>query len=177
MVGRAALAVGEWAARIPRPAALVLAAAEMAVIFALSSREIVIETSLPFLVDVAANLVHVGLYGVLAGLLFVGLGRHPAGSMGRGSGRDPRTAAAKAIRSWADAVPAALAALYGATDEWHQSMVPGRTPSALDLATDVLAAGAAVALLRAMRDDGDSVPRAALAWTSLAVATAILGAL
>jgi len=37
-----------------------------------------------------------------------------------------------------------LALLYGISDEWHQSFVPGRTPDIRDVITD--AAGAAVAL-------------------------------
>ena len=37
------------------------------------------------------------------------------------------------------------AILYGVTDEWHQSFVPGRTPDIRDIATDAI--GAAVGLL------------------------------
>jgi VanZ family protein len=38
----------------------------------------------------------------------------------------------------------ALAVAYGVVDEWHQSAVPGRTPSAVDLVTDGLGAAFAV---------------------------------
>src|SRR5690606_9601591 len=38
-----------------------------------------------------------------------------------------------------------LAVLYGLSDEWHQSFVPGRTPDVLDVLTDGI--GAAVGLL------------------------------
>ena len=38
-----------------------------------------------------------------------------------------------------------LAVLYGVTDEWHQSFVPGRTPDVLDIVTDAI--GAATGLL------------------------------
>ena len=38
----------------------------------------------------------------------------------------------------------AIAALYGLSDEFHQSFVPGRTMTVVDLAFDVVGAGAAL---------------------------------
>jgi VanZ family protein len=51
----------------------------------------------------------------------------------------------------AAAVPAAMAAAlaYAATDEWHQSFVPGRTATARDVAIDGI--GIALAALAATR--------------------------
>ena len=76
---------------------------------------------------------HFVTYGVLAALVVWGL-----------------TDRAPARTTWAAAAAAvALAALYGASDEWHQSFVPGREVSALDLAADTAGAAVAAAVLRA----------------------------
>ena len=100
------------------------AAAWMAVIFALSQR-----SSVPTL-GVGRGLVssagHFVFYGVLATLLWRGLPPR------RFSGR---------VRLGAAFV---ITVLFGASDEFHQSFVPGREVSAVDLAVD--ASGAAVAL-------------------------------
>jgi VanZ family protein len=45
---------------------------------------------------------------------------------------------------------AAVAGAYGATDEWHQSYVPGRSADPLDLAADVLGAAAGAGLAAAL---------------------------
>ena len=76
---------------------------------------------------------HSVTYGVLVALLVWGL-----------TDRSP------ARMTWATAaVAVALAALYGASDEWHQSFVPGREASALDLAADVSGAAMAAIAVRA----------------------------
>lgn len=57
---------------------------------------------------------------------------------------------APARTTWAIAAAAVvLTALYGASDEWHQSFVPGRETSRLDLAADTAGAVLAAAGLRA----------------------------
>jgi VanZ family protein len=68
------------------------------------------------------KLLHGLAYAALGALLVPGL---------RVAGCSPRGAFLVAV---------ALAALYGATDEFHQSFVPGRTADVLDWAADTLGA-------------------------------------
>lgn len=76
---------------------------------------------------------HFGTYAVLCALIVWGL-----------------TDRAPARTTWSmAAAAAALAALYGASDEWHQSFVPGRHASALDVAADAAGAVLAAVGLRA----------------------------
>jgi VanZ family protein len=42
-------------------------------------------------------------------------------------------------------LPVAIALLYGITDEWHQSYVPGRSPDVRDVVADTV--GAVLAML------------------------------
>ena len=66
---------------------------------------------------------------------------------------------------WAIRVAAlawASAALYAATDEWHQAFVPGRTSSACDVLIDSCGAAIGLLLLK-MRTSPAKQPEAALA--------------
>jgi VanZ family protein len=76
---------------------------------------------------------HFVTYGVLAALLVWAI-------TDRAPSRTTWMVAAAAV---------ALAALYGASDEWHQSFVPGREVSALDFAADTAGAALAAGGLRA----------------------------
>ena len=76
---------------------------------------------------------HLVTYGVLGALLVWGL-----------TNRSP------ARTTWSIAAAAVvLAVLYGVSDEWHQSFVPGREVSALDLTADAAGAVLAAVGLRA----------------------------
>jgi VanZ family protein len=76
-------------------------------------------------------------------------------SEGRWAGSDPRGSADGHKASDAPVAPPrhslllALGYLYGALDEWHQSFVPGRTPSVTDWVADMVGVtlGYALALL------------------------------
>ena len=66
------------------------------------------------------KVVHAGMYGVLAGLVATGMRR---------SGR----AYSSRVVFW---VPVIFAATYGASDEFHQYFVPGRSCDILDEVSD-----------------------------------------
>jgi VanZ family protein len=88
---------------------------------------------------------HLGLYGVLGGTL--AWGRDASGS------RVPH------------AILVLVGVLYGVSDEWHQSFVPGRDPSFGDLAADTLGTlvgyGSVSTFLTRRRLAGDRSPPAA----------------
>lgn len=98
----------------------------MGVIFALSH-----QPTLPYPEDLDAMVVstlgHVTVYAVLAALVWWALPGVPGG--------------------WRSALAVAIAALYGVTDEWHQSFVPGRSPDVRDLLADTIGAVIAVLLI------------------------------
>jgi VanZ family protein len=118
------------------------AALYAAVIYALSAQA----DPLPFLPPgflLHDKILHGLAYAALGALLVPGL---------RVAGCSPRCAFLVAM---------ALGALYGATDEFHQSFVPGRTADALDWVADTLgaalgasAAAAATLALRRPRGAG-----------------------
>lgn len=99
-----------------------------AVIFALSSRSTIPQ---PFGLSslISSVLGHLGAYAILGALLAIAL---------RSSGCPPARA------SW---LAVLLATLYGISDEWHQSFVPGRHPSLGDVLTDTIGATLGVAVL------------------------------
>ena len=110
------------------------AALYAAVLFALSAQP----NPLPFLPPellLQDKLLHGLAYTVLGALLVPGF---------RGAGCSARSAVLLAV---------ALASVYGATDEFHQSFVPGRNADVLDWVADTLGAalGAAAATTLALR--------------------------
>lgn len=103
---------------------------ELALIFYLSSQS----RPLSFLPDrffTYDKVLHFLEYGVLGALL---------ARAASGAGARPR---------WSVILAAAAGSGYGATDEWHQSFVPGRSCDPFDWTTDIVGAlaGAAVAVL------------------------------
>jgi hypothetical protein len=91
-----------------------------ALIFLASSRSRVMDVGM---VPESDKIAHFAVYGLLATLVC---------RLGHG---------------WRAAAGALLvASLYGATDEWHQSFVPGRTPQVADWIADTVGAALAVGL-------------------------------
>ena len=109
------------------PGRLVPVVLWMGVIFAFSSREDVPKPP-GFSLDVTSVAGHLSVYAVLAALAWWALG---------GLVRSPRQRMAAAF---------CIAILYGLSDEWHQSFVPGRTPDAWDLVVDAIGAMIGIAV-------------------------------
>ena len=103
------------------------AAAWMGVIFALSAQHH-FPTTFGVSIEFTAVAGHLFIYSVLAALLYGGL----PSALGRGR----RAALAFAI-----------AVGYSASDEFHQSFVPGRDASLGDLLVDAIAAGSTLAIV------------------------------
>lgn len=124
---RGIAAVARGLAALPRPVAALATVAWMGFVFWLSSgrRELLPSGWFSSLVN---NAGHAGIFGVLALLA----------SRAAGSG---------SRASWTGF---AVAVLYGATDEWHQSHVPGRTASVVDWATDAVGAAGALWIVAAV---------------------------
>lgn len=96
----------------------VMALAWMALIFYLSSQEFI---PVPGVIEGQDKLMHFGAYAAL-GLFIAGGWRRPG-----------------QVLSWRDLAMAVLVVIaYGASDEFHQSFVPGRDVSTWDLVADSL---------------------------------------
>lgn len=90
-------------------------------------------------------LAHVIVYAVLG--VALGWGRWMSG--GREAARRPPS----------HALLLGLGYLYGALDEWHQSFVPGRTPSVVDWVADVVGVTLGYAVALAFMEWGGGVDR------------------
>lgn len=112
---------------------LLLTLAYCAGIWWISSRPDVPES--PFAFPGQDKVAHAVIYGGLAGVVYLGLCRS-------GRYRSPR------LLFW---VPVAFAFLYGILDEWHQSFVPPREPSAADILADTVGALLVMTLAYALR--------------------------
>ncbi|HHB76948.1 MAG TPA: VanZ family protein [Desulfobulbus sp.] len=76
------------------------------------------------------KLLHAGIYGVLAATTMFAVQEN-----------------SKHVRPYMVGVFVILfCLLYGVSDEWHQSFVPGRTPSIFDIAADIVGAVVVVVL-------------------------------
>lgn len=92
-----------------------------AVLFLLSASPDVPGAGWLAVVPWADKVAHAGLYAVLGATL--------AWANHRGGRRSSRTA---------DVLVVGVGAAYGAVDEWHQSLVPGRDASSADFTADVV---------------------------------------
>lgn len=114
-----------------RVAAWGAAAAWGVLIFLLSSQSDPPSPSWLSAVPLYDKMAHFLLYAVLCALLARALRFESAPVLNRG----------------ALIIAVAIAALYGVSDEWHQSFVPGRQPDPLDWTADTLGAICTAAFL------------------------------
>lgn len=115
-----------------RVAAWAAAAAWCALIFTLSHQPDPPGPSWLDAVPFADKIAHFLIYAVLCALLARALRLEPSAL----------------LRRRALVLAVACAVLYGVSDEWHQSFVPGRQPDVMDLAADALGALCAAGLIR-----------------------------
>jgi len=123
-LGRFLVRVGERLLAVPLVLALFAPLAWGVMIWRLSSHSIPLPAESPLFWELVSNLAHAPLFGILT-LLVAAVLLRPAAWPSPGAAR---------------LVPIlALVVAYGITDEWHQSTVPGRDASALDVLTDLVA--------------------------------------
>ena len=89
-------------------------------------------SAIPSAVSVFSPIAHFTEYAVLASLLVFGAGHR-------------RLTVSLAL------LVLLACSVYGASDEFHQSFVPGRTPDPVDWATDTAGAGLAIGAVLAVR--------------------------
>ncbi len=120
-------ATGNFLLRVPWPLALLLLGAWALLIWDLSSQRAPVPVGASPWWELASNLAHAPLFGTLT-LLVAAL------CLRRRDGGWPRPERGRV------ALVLALALGYGVLDELHQSRVPGRDASALDVLTDLVSA-------------------------------------
>lgn len=118
---------GRFLLRVPWPLAWVLVLGWAFLIWDLSSHAVPLPTEKSRLWEFFSNLAHAPLFGILT--LFA------AGILLR-----ERDGAWPRVHLGRSALVAALVLAYGVLDEWHQSRIPGRDSSALDVVTDLTSA-------------------------------------
>src|SRR5262245_27717138 len=120
-------AVGRFLLWVPRPLCALLAIAWAGLIWDLSSHRAPIPLHPNLWWEWISNLAHAPLFGILALLLSAVFLRE----------EESRWPSPRGTRI----APVLLCVLaYGLIDEWHQSTIPGRDASLLDVMTDVVSA-------------------------------------
>ncbi len=128
---RALRRAGSFLLALSPPVAWMLVLAWAGLIWTLSASPVPGAHGQGWIWELLSNLVHAPLFGILA--LFIG-----AACLAPRAGPP----AWPVFRGARVALVLALVCGYGVFDEWHQSLTPGRDPSALDILTDLTGASA-----------------------------------
>jgi VanZ family protein len=140
LLARALRTAGRFLLRVPLPLALLIVALWIVAIWDLSSHRVPIPKGKSLWWEFLSNLAHAPLFGVLTLWIAAVLLRERDGAWPR-----PRLG-----RS---ALVFACVLAYGVLDELHQSHVPGRDASALDVLTDGVSAAMVLWIVRTLGDE------------------------
>lgn len=165
-LARGLRAAGRFLLRVPVPLAGALVAGWAGLIWWLSAHRVPTPARETFLGEMVSNLAHAPLFGLLGLWIATLVLRREL----KGGRQWP------VVERGSVGVVLGLVGTWGVIDEWHQSRVPGRDASGLDVVTDVVGAAMVLWVVAALGEGtGDRVLWRRLGGATMAcVASALL---